>query len=439
MTAEYTATPPEEDLDLERRTFRRLGLRLFPLLVLTLFVNFMDRANLGVVASPMSDDLGLSGSAFGLAAGLFYLGYLLCEVPSNVALNKFGARIWIARIMITWGLLTICLMFVSGPVSLNILRFLLGAAEAGLFPGIILYLTYWCPGRLFARAYSTFQVAVPVGLALTSLITSAILLMHDVLGLAGWRWVFLIEGLPAVLLGILVFLVLPNGPKDAKWLRPDEREYLLRHAQAARSGDTHRRGALAEVMRSKLTWIYAVLYFCMIIGFWTITYWLPTVVQEHFEVSAVSSGLISAVPWAFTAVAMVAVGISSTRTNDVRWHMIGCLVVGGLALLGSTLVDSPILALVLLCLAAGGTQAASPLFWARTSTVFAGALAAVAIAFVNSLGNVSGLVGPYVLGLLSDLTGDTRLGLVVMSIFILVAALLTSVIVRAPATPGKEQ
>ncbi|MCP9953868.1 MFS transporter [Actinomadura madurae] len=428
---------PKEDQALERRIFRRLGVRLFPLLVLILFVNFMDRANLGVVATPMSDDLGLSGSAFGLAAGLFYLGYLLFEVPSNVALHRFGARVWIARIMITWGIVTVALMFVTGPVSLNVLRFLLGAAEAGLFPGVILYLTFWCPGRLFARAYSTFQLAVPVGLALTSLITSAVLLMHGALGMAGWRWVFLIEGLPAIVLGVIVFFVLPNGPKNAKWLNPDERSYLLEHAQASEPGGAHRRGALAEVMRTPRVWIYAVLYFCMIVGFWTITYWLPTVVKEHFDVGTVGAGLISAIPWAFTAVVMFLVGISSTRTGDVRWHMIVCLVVGGLTLLASTLVGSPILALICLCFAAGGIQAASPLFWARTSTVFAGALCTVAIAFINSLGNISGLVGPYVLGLLTDLTGDTRLGLVVMSGFIMVAALLTFLVTRTPAPAGR--
>lgn len=435
MTGDTTASVPPVDEALERQIFRKLILRLYPLLILGIFVAYMDRANLGVVKAPMSEDLGLTGAAFGLAAGVFYLGYLLFEIPSNIAMERFGARIWLARIMISWGLVTMVMMFIHGPTSLNILRFLLGVAEAGFYPGIVLYLTFWFPGRLFARAYSTFQVGIPVALALTTVISSSLLMLDGAFGIAGWRWVFLVQGAVTLVLGALFLMLLPNGPKTAKWLTPHERDYLLTHTHGGERGATHGKGALAQVAKSGLAWVYALLYFCITLAFWSITYWLPTVIQEKFEIGAVSAGFLSSIPWAVCAVIMVLLGKSSARTGDRRWHLIGSLLVGGVGLLASTMMDSPILVLVALCIAAAGSQAGIPLFYAQASMVFIGTVAAVSIAFINSLGNISGFVGPYLIGILTDITGNTRLGLLCMSGVFVVAAALFWVVTRngAPA------
>ena len=434
MTAGVSATTPEVDLALERQIFRKLVTRLFPLLIVGIFVAYMDRANLGVVKAPMSEDLGLNATAFGLAAGIFYLGYLLFEVPSNIAMEKFGARIWLARIMISWGLVTTIMMFIGGPMSLNITRFLLGVAEAGFYPGIVLYLTFWFPARLFPRALSTFQVGIPVALAVTTLLSSSLLLLDGVFGIAGWRWVFLAQGVVTLLLGAVFLAFLPNSPKDAKWLTQQEKDYLAAHVPASERGSSHGPGAFRSVLRSAWAWVYALLYFSILLAFWSITYWLPTVIQETFEVGAVKAGFISSIPWVFCALVMVALGISSARTGDRRWHLIACLLIGGVGLLASTMMDSPILVLIALCFAAAGSQSGCPLFYSQTTSVFMGAIAAVAIAFINSLGNISGFVGPYIIGLLVDLTGDTRVGLMCMSGVFVVAALLAYVVTGKSAS-----
>lgn len=410
--------------------------RLFPLLILGILIAYMDRANLAVVKTPMSEDLGLTATAFGLAAGVFYLGYLFLEIPSNIALHKFGARIWLARIMFSWGAVTVGFLFIQGPTGLNILRFLLGVAEAGFYPGVILYLTFWFPGRLFSRAFSTFQLGVPIALAVTTLITSAILLMDGVLGLAGWRWVFLLQGVATLVLGVVYLIFLPSSPKKAKWLTHREREYILEQVAATNpGGSAHEAGAFKKVARNGLAWTYALLYFCVLMAFWTITYWLPSVIADRFGVGAVQAGFLSAIPWAFCALVMYLAGLSAARTGDRRWHVVVGLSIGGIGLLMSTMVSSPILVLICLCFAAAGAQAILPLFFAQASAAFIGTASAVAIAFINSLGNVSGFVGPYAIGLLTDITGNTRLGLAIMSVFFLFGALLMLYVTRKPQKP----
>ncbi|MEW1819204.1 MFS transporter [Arthrobacter sp. NPDC080031] len=430
MTLNGTLAQPAIDTKLEEKIFRKLAVRLFPLLILGILIAYMDRANLGVVNAPMSAELGLTASAFGLAAGVFYLGYLFLEVPSNIAMNRFGARAWLARIMFSWGAVTAAMMFIHDPMSLNITRFLLGAAEAGFYPGIVLYMTFWFPSRLFPRALSIFQLGVPIALAITTVISAGLLLLLDgTLGLSGWRWVFLTQGLATLVLGVAFLAFLPAGPQNAKWLTPDEREYILAHA-GDRAGHAHEPGAVKRVVKSGLAWAFALQYFFLTLSFWTITYWMPTVIKDRFGVGTVDAGLLSALPWAVCAVAMYLIGKSSARTGDRRWHLIISLLVGGVGLLASTFFDSPVMVLLFLCIAAAGSQAGLPLFFAQATSVFLGTVAAVAIAFINSLGNVSGFVGPYVIGVLVDLTGNTRIGLVAMSAAFLVSAVLTYVLTR---------
>jgi len=439
MAAVPSDHSPAPNPALEHSALTKVKWRLLPILILGLFISYMDRANLAVLSKPMSEDLGLSASTFGLVAGLFYIGYLFFEIPSNIALARFGARLWIARIMITWGLTTVALMFAGGETSLMILRFLLGVAEAGFFPGVLLYLTFWFPPRALGKAYSLFEQGIPAALALATLCTSALLLLDGWLGLDGWRWAFLLQGLPAVLLGIVILFVLPDRPAKASWLTPAEREYL--EAEVVTTGTEHAgdRRLVARLLCSGTAWLFSAMYFAMVIGFWSITYWLSQIVGERFDVGAVEAGFISALPWVLAAIAIVVIARTSTRSGDRRWHIFGCLMTAGIGLYLSAAVESPIIALVGLGLGAAGMQAAVPLFWAQTSTVFVGASAAVALAMVNSIGNVSGFVGPYVLGFFQDVTESSRTGLYIMCGFFVVAAVLsfaTSRVASQHAVPG---
>lgn len=435
-----TPASPPVDATLERQIFRKLMVRLFPLLIIGMLMTYMDRANLAVVKAPMSDALGLDATAFGFAAGVFYLGYLFFEIPSNIALHRFGARRWLARIMFSFGIVTLGFTFINGAVGVYILRFLLGVAEAGFYPGVILYLTFWFPSRLFPRAISTFQLSVPIALAITTLISSSLLVLDGTFGLAGWRWVYVVQGTATILVAVAYLAFLPNGPKTAKWLSTRERDYVLSHVAAGnRSGSAHSPGAFAKVAKSKLAWTYALIYFCMLMAFWTITYWMPSVLQTAFDVSPVRAGYLASIPWAFCALIMYLSGLSSTRTGDRRWHIIIGLCIGAIALVLSTMVSSPIFVLVCLCFAAAGSQSILPLFFAQTSAVFIGTISAVAIAFVNSLGNISGFFGPFVTGLLTDMTGTTEIALIIMSAFFVFAALLTFYVTRSNASSQTEE
>ncbi|MBU9477680.1 MFS transporter [Burkholderia multivorans] len=430
------------DVALEERILRKVTWRLMPVLIIGLFISYIDRANLGVLFGPLSKDLGLTGSSFGLAAGLFYIGYLLFEIPSNMGMVRFGARIWMARIMVTWGAVTVALAAVQGTTSLYILRILLGVAEAGFFPGVLFYLTLWFPPRALGRSYSILEVCIPVSLAIGSILTSAMLAMHGIGGLAGWRWVFILQGVPAILLGIYIFTVLPDRPGKASWLSIDEKAYLSVQIPDGAQHAAEELRQLPGVLRNPIAWILSFLYFATVIGFWTVTYFLPKIVQERFRVDAIDAGFIAAIPWVAAAVAIVVVSRTSARTGDRRWHMLLLLGVAGAGLFLSAAVSSPYLALIGLCLGAAGMQATVPLFWTMPSSVFRGASAAIAIAMINSLGNTSGLAGPWLLGVVSDLTGSSRVGLYVMSGFFFIAAILafamSSVVLRNAEREGGE-
>lgn len=408
---------------LERAILKKVSWRLMPVLMLGLFISYVDRANLGVLFTPLSQDLGLTASGFGLAAGLFYLGYLIFEIPSNMAMVKFGARRWTARIMVSWGVVTVALATVHSETALYTLRILLGVAEAGFFPGILFYLTLWYPPRALGRSYAILEIGIPVSLALGSALTSALLAMHGFWGLVGWRWVFILQGLPAILLGVYIFLAMPDRPAKAKWLSQSEKDYL--ESQIPTGGHaTDELKQLPIILKNGLAWVFAVLYFSMVIGFWAVTYFLPKIVQERFHVDAVHAGFISSLPWVAAAIAIYVVSKTSAKTGDRRWHLLICLSGSALGLYLSAATQSPMLALIGLSMGAAGMQASVPLFWTMPSSVFRGAFAAVAIALINSVGNTSGLAGPWVLGFFSDLTGSTRTGLYWMSGFFLFSALL---------------
>jgi len=408
---------------LERSLFHKISWRLMPLLLLGYFISFLDRANVGVLYTPLTKALGLTPSGFGLAAGLFYIGYLVFEIPSNIAITKYGARIWLGRILITWGLVTVALAASQGAKSFYVLRILLGIAEAGFYPGVLFYLTLWYPKHSLHRAYSIFEVCVPIALAVGSIVTSALLLLDGAWGFAGWQWVFVLEGLPAVVLGFYMFKFMPARPQEARWLTADEAKYINQQVAVPVERHESETTLLLKVAKHGLSWVFAALYFSFVIAFWSVTYFLPKIVQERFHVGTIDAGLISAVPWIAAVVVILIVSRTSTRTGNRRWHMFVLLCAAGFGLFLSAYVQSPVIALLGLCLGAAGMQGAVPLFWTMPSLVFRGAMTAIALAMVNSLGNLSGLAGPWILGLLTELTGNSRAGLYVMSGFFFSALL----------------
>lgn len=418
----------DKDQEFERRILAKVSWRLMPILILGLFISYVDRANLGVLFSPMAKDLGLSATSFGLAAGLFYIGYLIFEIPSNMAMARFGAKIWISRIMISWGLVTVLLAFAHTETHLYVLRILLGLAEAGFFPGILLYLTFWYPRHALGKSYSLLEIGIPISLALASALTSSLLLLDGALGFAGWRWVFALQGLPAMALGFYILWVLPSSPQTANWLSEEEKKFLLARTTYDASHASGGLRPLGQVFANAAAWLLAALYFSMVIGFWSVTYFLPHIVKERFHVDTIQAGFISALPWLGAAIAIYIIGRTSTATGDRKWHMLFCLAASGAGLWLSAATDSPVLALIGLTFGAAGMQAAVPLFWAMPSAVFPAAIGAIAIAMINSIGNLSGLAGPWLLGFLNDLTGNSRMGLYAMAGFFFVSAILAFVL-----------
>ncbi|GAB2706033.1 MFS transporter [Nocardia thraciensis] len=422
-----------DDTDVSRTTLRKVGLRLVPYLGLLYFVNYLDRVNIGFAGpSGMKAELGMSETVFGFASGIFFLGYLVLEVPSNLALHRFGARRWIARIMLSWGVIATAMAFVPNPTVLVILRFVLGVAEAGFFPGILLYLTYWFPQRYRARVVALFMTAVPISTALGSTLSSLIIQYGDgVFGLSGWRFMFLVEGLPALLLAVLTWFYLTDRPERAGWLAPAEREWLAaeltrEQEELAQAEHWTVRKALTHPRILGLAAIYGGIAY----GLYALGFFLPTIVagfQEQYgaSYSVVQRGLITAVPYVIGAVAMVWWGRHGDRTGERRWHVALPAILGGLAIPVALYLGNPFAAMTAVTVCAVGVMAALPTFWALPSTFLSGAAAAGGIALINSLGNVSGFAAPYITGWLKDLTGTQRAGLWVVGVYMVIAGLAT--------------
>jgi MFS family permease len=361
----------------------------------------------------MNDDLGLSPSVFGTGAGIFFVGYLLFEVPSNLALQRFGARVWIARIMVSWGLVATAMALVSGPVSFYLMRFLLGVAEAGFFPGIILYLTYWFPARERARIVSLFMAAVPLATMVGGPISGALLELHGFGGLKGWQWLFVIEGLPAVLLGLVAFFFLDDQPEQARWLPREEREALSR-VLADEAAATRATGyqALGDALTKPL--VLALIYFCIVIGLYGIGFWMPQVIQT-FGLEPLAIGFLTAIPYAFASIGMVLSGAHSDATGERIRHIALPLLAGAAAFAWSATALPLWLTMVALTLAALGIYAAIGTFWSVPTAMLTGTGAAAGLALVNAVGNLGGLAGPVVVGVLKQANGDFTLALLFLA------------------------
>lgn len=390
--------------------------RLLPFLFSLYIVNYLDRVNVGFAALQMNASLGFSASVYGLGAGIFFVSYTLFEVPSNLLMQRFGARMWIARIMISWGLLSAAMMFVQGPNTFYALRFLLGLGEAGFFPGIILYLTYWFPAAERARAVAYFMTATALAGAIGGPVSGILLTFDGLLGLEGWQWMFLMEGLPAVALGFVVLWMLPDGPSEATWLTPAERAALL-----ARLADDHSRvdgthhHRLGPALRSPRVLLLSAIYFTLVIGFYGVSFWLPQILRGLANWSNLRVGMVSSVPYLAAAVAMVIIAAHSDRTGERRWHGAVSLWLGGAGFLLASQSTSVPVSLAALALGAAGTWGAMGPFWTLPTGMLRGTAAAGGIAFVNSVGNIGGFVSPYVVGFAREATGRFEAGLLVLA------------------------
>jgi len=423
---------------LARQTIQRITWRLIPFLCLLYLIAYLDRINISFAALQMNQDLGLGPVVYGTGAGLFFLGYVLFEIPSNLILRRVGPRLWIARIMVTWGLISMAMVFTQGPASFYVLRFLLGVAEAGFFPGIILYLTDWFPAQERARAIALFATATALAGVVGSPVSGALLEFDGYWGWRGWHWLFVIEGLPAVLLGIAVLLKLPDRPEQARWLPPDERDWLtqtLRRERASVQDVTHQ--GLIEALTSPRVWLLGLVYLCMVIGMYGIALWLPQMLRAQTSVSDVMLGLINAVPFLAAAVGMVLIGRSSDRLGERRWHVAGAL---GLAALGAFMaasVQGLLPTLFAFALAAIGVWSVMGPFWALATSFFGGVAAAGGIALINSLGNVGGFLGPYLMGWFKQLTDGYGAGLTAVAVISLAGAGLVLAVRPGPGA-GRE-
>ncbi|HJS73011.1 MAG TPA: MFS transporter [Vicinamibacteria bacterium] len=421
----------------EDATYRKVTWRLLPLLFLCYVLAYLDRVNVGFAKLQMQKDLAFSDTVYGIGAGVFFIGYFLFEVPSNLILERVGARIWIARIMILWGLLSSATMFVAGERSFYVLRFALGVAEAGFFPGIILYLTYWYTRKHRARMVAGFMTAITLSGVIGGPVSGFILArMSGASGLAGWQWLYLLEGLPSVAVGILVLSLLDDGPSKAKWLTEDERDLLARRIREeeelkAAEGAKHLR--LADAFRSGKLWLLAFIYFCVVMGLYGISFWLPSILSDTMTSDPWRIGLLTAVPWAAAALVMVTVGRNSDRTGERRWHTAIPALVAGAAFATSAIPGiSPLPSFAALTVATCGVMAAVSCFWSLPTAFLSGTAAAAGIAWINSLGNLAGYVSPFVVGSVRDRTGSMSAALLVLAGSLLAAGTLTLWTARMP-------
>jgi D-galactonate transporter len=393
------------------RVYRKVGWRLIPLLFICYIAAYLDRVNIGFAKLQMQNALHLSDAVYGLGAGVFFIGYFLLEVPSNILLHRVGARKWIARIMISWGVLSAAMMFVSSPASFYVIRFLLGAAEAGFFPGIILYLTYWYPAERRGRATSLFIAAIPFAGILGGPVSGWILKgMSGAGGLAGWQWLFLLEALPSVVLGIVVLRRLDDRVQDATWLDADERALIARDVAAEEA--TRADSSVWKVLRNARVLLLSLVYFCFVSGVYGVSFWLPTIIKALGVADPLDVGLLSAIPWSFGVLAMYLAARSADRTGERRWHSAVAGLVGALGLVMSVAFRSdPAMSMVGLTLGTMGIMASLPVFWGLPTAFLGGTAAAAGIALINSFGNLSGFVAPYLIGLIKDATQSTDSGL----------------------------
>jgi len=408
----------------EAATYRKVSWRLLPLLLVCYLVAYLDRVNVGFAKLQMASALHLSDAVYGLGAGIFFLGYFLFEIPSNLILHRVGARLWVARIMVSWGVISALTMFVTTPAMFYAMRFLLGLAEAGFFPGIILYLTYWYPAHRRGRMTTWFMTAVALSGVVGGPVSGYILKTFDgANGWQGWQWLFLLEGLPSVLAGVLVFFLLDDRIQKARWLTAEEKQLLERNIAIEDAGKEEH--SLGTVLASGRVWLMSLIYLSFVMGLYGVSFWLPTIIKATGVTDAFSIGLLSAIPFAVAVVVMIVVARSADQRRERRWHVAIPGLAGALGLVLSVgWAHNTMLAMTALTLATAGIITALPLFWSLPTAFLAGAGAAAGIAMVNSIGNLAGFLSPYAVGWLKQATGANDSGMYMLAAFMVLGALL---------------
>ncbi|VVD72371.1 MFS transporter permease [Pandoraea communis] len=434
MKQQATITPDIgagiERTTFEDATYRKVAMRFIPFLMLCYVVAYLDRVNIGIAKLNMLADLQFSEAAYGLGAGLFFVGYMLFEVPSNLIMHRVGARLWIARIMISWGLLSGIMAFVSAPWQFYVVRFLLGVAEAGFYPGVILFLTYWFPNRRRAKMTAIFQAGIPVAGLIGGPLSGWILdTFHQVGGHAGWQWVFVLEALPTIPLAIGVLLILTDRVKDAKWLTQAQRELIAHDIAQDDQGRPHM--PMSQIVRDVRIGKIILMTFPAMMALYTLGFYLPTLIKDAGAVGGLQVGLLSAIPYCVAAIAMVAVGRSSDHRRERRWHLAGIMLLGSAGLVASVFAAQNLtLAIISLSVAAAGIISFSPIMWTLPTAFLGGATAAASIGAINSLANLGGFVSPYLIGWIRDTYHSTA-----PAIFIIAGSLVISALIALSFDP----
>jgi MFS transporter, ACS family, tartrate transporter len=420
--------------DIETSTMRRVYWRLVPLLFAAMFFNYLDRINIGFAALRMNHDIGLNPADFGFGASVFFFGYMLLEVPSNMMLHRLGARIWIARILLTWGLIAALLAFVTGTWSFYALRFLLGVAEAGFLPGLALYVTYWFPAEYRARAVGGYIIAGQVAAVIGGPVSTALMTYCDGLfGLHGWQWMFLLEGVPTMVLGVIFLAMLTDRPEHASWLGAEERGWLTGRLAQERAALEHGRPfRMMDVIADGRVWALAILFGCALVGIYGFLIWMPQIIKGFGQLSDIEVGFLSALPPFLGVVGTLVVSTTSDRTGDRKYHLAFLYFLAAVALGASVLAGTGTLSYALLCVAGLGLNSGNSLFWSLNASLMTGAAAAASIAFVNTVAQFGGLIGPWMIGFVRDNTGSFSLALLTIAAFLLVAAIIAVLLRVAP-------
>lgn len=425
MSATFPDVAARDRQQQEDSIYAKVTLRLLPFLFLCYVAAYLDRVNVGFAKLSMLNDLQFSETVYGLGAGIFFIGYFLFEVPSNIIMHRVGARVWIARIMITWSILSAATMFVTTPTAFYVIRFLLGVAEAGFFPGIVLYLTYWFPTSRRSRMNALFMIGIPVAGVVGGPLSGWI--MNHFAGWNGWhgwQWLFLIEAIPSLALGIMCLFFLPNSIRSAKWLSESEKAILETNI-AADAGSVEKSHSLSSVFTNPKVWLMAAIYFCCMMGLYGISFYLPTLVKASGVKDALDVGLLTAVPYTCGIIATLLVARSADRTGERRWHFAIASALGGLGLFLSTVWgDNVVLALCALSLGTAGMLSTMPIFWTYPAAILSGVAVAAGIGLINSVGNLAGFVSPFIVGWLKDVTGSTNTGMYFVAGALILGAIL---------------
>jgi len=422
--------PPVTDA-FRNRTIARISWRLLPLIIVSYLIAYIDRTNVAFAALTMNKDVGISSYVYGVGAGIFFIGYALFEVPSNMILERVGARRWIARIMVSWAIISALMALTVGPTSFLVLRFLLGVAEAGFFPGIIFYLTTWYPSRYRGRVISALFLAVPVSNALASVISGAILGMDGILGLKGWQWLFIIEAMPAFLLAFVVLRKLTDRPGVATWLDADQRQWLESELHAERlKVEVSGRLTLLQSLTDPRVLALSMIYFTSVCASYGIVFFLPQIVKG-FGLSNLMTGAVAAIPYTIGVIGLLAWGWSSDHHHERRWHLVAASTVAAIGLAGAAWFGPSYWAIAAMSVATIGLYGSRPCFWPMPSLFLTGAGAAAGIALINSIGNLGGYVGPFIVGWIKSSTDSFEMGLYFLAACALASAVITYFATRA--------